>query len=323
MQLPPSEFAEVQKFRFDAEVEASDGVAGKLNWVVADPATRVITFVGIKPGLFGMTYDVPVRFVSAADDQTVTLSIALDEIKQYGTRPPGAQLNRSTHVATSNNKHLGRLLQLTINRQTAALRHLVVERLGRESLVNAGFITTVSAKQISVNLGNLQPGQLTPYRSDANLRDEVQQRLFDYARLRPDLSGITIHAIDGAVWLKGHVSSDVNRRMIDDLLEHVTGLSELHNELLADNQLAAAVSYALSYDPRTAGQRIGVYPRLGSVFLRGVVQSPAASTAATEIATKIPGVEGVTNEMRVNPQFTNVPDLAAVTNMEDLVPGGS
>ncbi|HKS70069.1 MAG TPA: hypothetical protein VJQ45_06595, partial [Ktedonobacterales bacterium] len=89
MQLPATEFAAVQKFRFDADVEASDGIAGKLQWVIADPAKRTLTFAGVKPGIFGPTYDVPTRLVTAADDNRVTVSIPLDEIKKFGTRPPG------------------------------------------------------------------------------------------------------------------------------------------------------------------------------------------------------------------------------------------
>lgn len=323
MQLPATEFAAVQKFRFDADVEASDGIAGKLQWVIADPAKRTLTFAGVKPSFFGPTYDVPIHLIAAATDNRVTVSIPLDEIKKFGTRPPGAQLDRSTRVVTATGKALGKLMQITINQETGALRHLVVDRpLHGEALVNGGMIATITAKQITADLGALQPGQLTPYRPDAELRDEVYSRIYDYARMRPDLPGIEIHAIDGVVWLKGWVSSDVNRRIIQNLLENIPGMAELHNDLVADNQLAAAVSLALGHDPRTAAQRIGVYPKLGEVHLRGVVQSPQVSTAATEIAATVPGVKAVFNELRINPHFTNIPDLASVTNAEDLIPGG-
>lgn len=323
MQLPATEFAAVQKFRFDADVEASDGVAGKLPWVIADPAKRTLTFAGVKPGIFSPAFDVPIHLIAAADDNRVTVSIPLDEIKKFGTRPTGAQLDRSTRVVTASGKSLGKLMQLTINQQTGELRHLVVDRpLHGEALVNAGLITAITAKQITADLGTLQPSQLTPYRPDAALRDEIYSRIYDYSRMRPDLPGIEIHAIDGVVWLKGWVSSDVNRRIIQNLLESIPSMAELHNELVADNQLAAAVSLALGHDPRTAAQRIGVYPKLGEVHLRGIVQSPQVSAAATDIARTVPSVRSVFNELRINPHFTNIPDLASVTNAEDLIPGG-
>src|SRR5215813_11826474 len=95
MQLPPMEFAEVQKFRFDADVEASDGAAGRLAWVVADAASHTLTYIGVKVTagtlFFGGTYDVPIHLVSTADDNAVTLSIPLEEVKKHRTRPDGAQ----------------------------------------------------------------------------------------------------------------------------------------------------------------------------------------------------------------------------------------
>jgi osmotically-inducible protein OsmY len=324
MQLPPTEFAAVQKFRSEADAEASDGIAGKLHWVIADPASRTLTFVGIKPAFFGPTFSVPIHLVTASDDDRVTLSIPLAEIKKFSAPVSGAQLDRSTQITTADGKPLGKLAQITVNSETGVLRHLVVDRgLHGEALVNAGLITDLTAKRITVNLGTQQPGQLTPYRPDAELRDEIWHRIYDYARMRPDLPGIEIHAIDGVVWLKGWVSSDANRRVIEDLLENVSGLAELHDELVADNQLAAAVSLALGHDSRTADQRIGVYPKLGEVHLRGIVQSPQVSNAAEELARAVPGAKSVINELRINPHFTNIPDLAAVTNAEDLVPGGS
>jgi osmotically-inducible protein OsmY len=323
MQIAPMEFAEVQKFRFNADVQASDGEAGKVVSVVADPGRRAVTHVGVRVGaLFGKTYYVPLNLISAADDNTVTVSVPLDDITKLTGKPSGTELTGGTHVSAGG-KSLGHLVQLTINRETQVLRHLVVDRLGREHLVNAAMITDLTPRQIIVDLGGLQPGRLTPYRSDADLRQAVYDTLYDYYRLRIDLPGIEVHAIDGVVWLRGHVSSDVNRRIVEDLLQGLPGMSELHNELFADNQLAAAVSLAIAHDPRTASQRIGVYPRLGAVSLRGVVQTPMASAAAVEIARTIPGVKDVLNELRINPRLTTLPDLAAVTNREDMVPGGT
>ena len=67
MQLPPMAFAEVQKFRFNAVVQASDGEAGKVVSVVADPERRAVTYAGVRVGaLFGKTYYVPLNLVSDA-----------------------------------------------------------------------------------------------------------------------------------------------------------------------------------------------------------------------------------------------------------------
>jgi osmotically-inducible protein OsmY len=146
--------------------------------------------------------------------------------------------------------------------------------------------------------------------------------LFDHAPLRLDLAAIEIHPLDGVVQLRGHVSNDLLRRMAEDQVQGITGMSELHNDLVADNDLAATVSMALALDSRTAGQHIGVYPRLGEIHLRGSVRTRAAYEGASNVAGAVPAVTRIMNELRIDPDANEISVLAGVTNREDMVPGG-
>lgn len=325
MQTAGLELAEIKKFRFDAPVVASDGEAGRLSAIVADAERRTITHLAVKIGFlgFGGTYYVPMDLVTDASRDAINLSVTLDAIQRtLKAQPQGATLTSRTSVVASG-KGLGHLVQVTITAETQVLRHLVVARgIGREVLVPASSITSLGAKQIAVEMGAVKPDQLTPFRPDAALRDDVYAAIFNYDPLRIDLPAIQIHAIDGAVWLTGHTSSDLNRRLVQDQLMNIEGLAEVHNELVADTDLASAVSFALARDPRTAKEHIGVYPRLGEVHLRGVVRTPEARQAATQIAQAVPGAGSVVTELHVNPEATVVPVLAGVTNNEDDVPGG-
>lgn len=319
-----AEFAEVKKFRFDADIQASDGEAGKLVSVVMEGEQPKVSHVGVHVGGFfrkSAVYYVPLDLVTEANAKTVTLSIPLDEIEKHATTSSGLALtSRTTLVAGG--KTVGRLAQLTIHGDTRMVRHLVVERgMGREYLVPATMVKSVTARQISLDLGGTSADRLTPYRDDEELRQEAFDAIYNYARLRVELPGILIYAIDGVIWLKGHVSSDLNRLLVEDQLGGIVGLAELHNELVADNELAAAVSMALAKDPRTAGQHIGVYPKLGEVHLRGNVTTAEARAAATEVARGVPGMKSVVNDLRVNPTAGVVPVLAGVTNQEDVIPG--
>jgi osmotically-inducible protein OsmY len=319
------EFADVRKFRFGAGVEASDGVAGKVEGVVADVGQHTITAVGVKLSFFSRkVHFVPIHMVAAGTAgtaATVTLSIPLDEIEKAPTSASGLLLSGATSVSAGG-RSLGHLAQLTIHAETGALRHLVVERLGREVLVPGPLITALAAKQITVDLSAVRPNQLTAYRDDEELQQEASDAIYDYVPLRVEMPGFQVHAIDGVIWLRGHVANDLNRRLIADQLVNLAGLAEVHNELIADSDLAAAVSMALARDPRTSAERIGVYPRLGTVYLRGAVHSPAARQAAQQVASAVPGVERVASELHVNPRASVVPTLATVTDQEDVVPGG-
>ena len=325
MDTAATEFAEVKKVRLGARVQASDGEAGKVGDLIANADQRTVTHVGIKPGFLGSgpTYYVPMNLVTAGDSESLTVNIPLADIKQkYGSVPGGVRLSGSTSVVAGG-RTLGRLVQVTVHDETLALRHLVIERgLGREVVAPAAAVTVITAKRIELDPSVIKPGQRTPFRPDTELRDAVYQAIYDYDPLRIDLPGIEIHAIDGVVWLKGHVSSELNQRLVADQLGNIPGLAELHNELIADTDLAASVSYALSHDPRTASEYIGVYPRLGVVRLRGAVRRPEARQAASEVAGTVSGVKTLVNELKVDPHADVVPVLAGVTNDEDIVPGG-
>jgi osmotically-inducible protein OsmY len=189
-------------------------------------------------------------------------------------------------------------------------------------LLPASVVTDITTRGVVSSVGGVPSGRLGRLRADDALREDVYHRLRDCQLVRLDLPGITIHARDGVVWLRGHVSSDGKRRRTDEVLWGLAGLVELQNELVTDTALAAAVAMALAYDPRTARQRIGVYPDLGVMRLRGIVRTPSAQASAREIAAAVPLVKQVINELRVDPAADVLPDLAGVTNNYDLVPGG-
>jgi osmotically-inducible protein OsmY len=315
------EFAEVRKVRFGADVEASDGTAGKVDCVVAEATTRAISAVGIKAGLFEKVRFVPLHQVAGGTASSVTLRVPLAEILQAPATASGVILKGSTGVGAGG-RNLGRLTQVTIHAETGVLRHLVVERAGREVLVPAGVVTAISAKQISTDLDATAQRRLTPYRDDEELAQEATAAIYDYVPLRVDLPGFAVVAIDGVIWLRGHVSSDINRRLIADQLVGIRGVSEVHNDLVADTDLAPAISMALARDPRTAGEHIGVYPLLGMVTLRGNVHTQAARQAAQQIASTAPGVVGVESELHLDQHARVLPVLAAIADTEDVVPGG-
>ena len=332
--------AEAWKFRFGADISASDGTAGKLVavGVVADEQGQTLTYLGIRVRLFSRHhYFVPVEVVTDADADAdrITLNIALAEIEKWPLMPSdsGIVLSSSTRMniidsrvardkGDAAGKQLGRLVQITVDSVTHALRSFVVDRGWRgEVLVPVRAVISVAAQQVTARL-DISPDHLLPYCPDEQLRQDIYDRLFDHAPLRLDLAAIEIHPLDGVVQLRGHVSNGLLRRMAEDQVQGITGMSELHNDLVADNDLAATVSMALALDSRTAGQHIGVYPRLGEIHLRGSVGTRAAYEGASNVAKAVPAVTRIMNELRIDPDANEIPVLAGVTNREDMVPGG-
>jgi osmotically-inducible protein OsmY len=315
-------FADVQKFRFGATVHTEDGELGSLAWVAFDPTTSAVTAIGVKLGVFGGTHMAPIDRVVPATQDDIHVSLTRAELAQSKDAPDGAMVTHGTAV-TLNNARAGKVAQVTVDTATHTLRHVMVDRgLGGEATLAARYISQLDTRQISAQNTEKKAAQLTAYRPDDELREDVRLAIEGTPKLRVDLPGMDIQAIDGVVWLQGSTASDLNRRLIEDVVRQVPGIDELHNDLYSDMDVAAAVSSALGHDPSTAREHIGVYPRLGEVALRGAVRLEQTRTKAEEIAATIPGVRTVRNELAVDPAAGLLQVLAGVTNEEDIVPGG-
>ncbi len=315
-------FTPVHKFRFGADARDAEGATGSLANVVVDAASRTVTAVGLRFGVFGRVVYAPATSVNEASESQVTVDLTREQIEKDGKQPAGIILSGSIAVSL-NGKRQGKLSQISVNSDTQALRHLIIERGMGELVVSATAIQQISANGIT--LGAPSDGSaaaLTPFHPDEELRRDALKALDSYNRLRVDVKGINVTAIDGVLWLRGHVSSELNRRLAQDLVSGLYGLAELHNELITDPELAAAISHALARDPRTAEERIGVYSMLGAVHLRGAVRTAAAREAAEQLANQVPGTGDIYNDLLVNPDANVLPVMAGVTGSEDVVPGG-
>lgn len=321
-----SAFEHARKFRFGANIQASDGEAGTLVALVADDERRTLIEIGVRRGPFHPCRFVALEHVIAATAETLTLDISRDQIERQRT-PAGMTLTPFTTVR-ADGVYLGRLAQMTVTTPSETIRHFVVAHrlhgLRREAAASSRIIIGMTAQRISVRLDGLPLKRLLPYRSDTVLRQDVYARLFDYAPLRVDLPGIEIQPMDGVVWLRGHVASGGARRMAEDQAQGVRGLTALRNELTADDALAATVSMALAHNlDADRQQHIGVYPRLGVVYLRGSVRTLAARERAGAIALSCPMVRRVVNELRITTSEEGISVMAGVTNHADVAPGGS
>ena len=318
----PTISADVIKFRFGAVVIASDGEAGSVAYVVIQPGQRTITQLGVKlPG--GHTVAVPLDRVVEGTAEEVRVTLTREALLQVMQPAPARATLLSRQTQVNAGKVRGTLTQVSLSVATSTLRQLATKQgFGGESLFQATWITDISddGKAITLTLpAGVEPAS---YRADADLLDEAHTRLWNYSRIRVDMRAVDMRAVDGEIWLRGFVSSTLNQRIMSELLIGMKGLTAIHNDLVADTDLAVTVAHALSRDPRTHGQQIGVYPTLGKVYLRGLATSQGVSDAATQIAAATVGHGTLINELLLNANASYIPMLAPVTGNEDVVPGG-
>ncbi len=308
-------------------VNATDDTLGKVAQVLIAPKTWQISHVVVQRGLIvKKLLALPAEFITEARTDGLQLSLMVDDLLQKAQVPKDHALAlKEGQSVVSGVEKLGDLSELFFDAQTRQLAYVVVHRhaiAGGDVLLSVEQLVGLQSERLEVKVSPKDFAQLAHYHPDPELEGEVRQALWDYPRLRIDLGAVTVHAQCNNIWLLGHVSSDINRRLMEDLARGVSGVRELHNELVADNDLAIAVAGALAKREETRGLPIGVYPNLGEVYLRGVVPTDAVKQLAEKVAASVPGIKTLHNELMVSATTDHLPTLAGVNNTEDIVPGG-
>jgi osmotically-inducible protein OsmY len=319
--------SEMQKFQFGRKVFCSDGEDGVLTHVGFDATTRRITSIGVKPGrLFSKTVYLPYETVVDASGNGITLNITREQLSAATTSELGGVLyDAKSVVQSADSSAKGQLYLVAVYPTSGELAYCVARSLrpGQSTLIQQQYVTKLEAGRIVITIPEAIFQTLPPYRSDAELQQEVENILFDLTPLHVDFKGMTVRVLDGVLYLDGNVSSSLRADIVQDQALGVDGLLEIKNNLIGDDRLASDLAMALSRDERTADLPIGVYPRLGEVRLSGAVHNAGQKTAATEIASAFPGVRSVINDLLVDPKadILHVMSSAEGGEAEDKVPG--
>lgn len=318
--------SEMQKFIFGSKVFCSDGESGVLSHVGFDARNWQAVVLGVKLGRwFGRTVYVPFKAVTNASSERVTLNISRDELERARKDAPGAAMFDShSHVHHAESGATGSLYLIAVYPDEGELAYVVAKGLkGQDALLARPYLKQLESGNIEASLPEATLQALPSYRPDAELQSEVEANIFDLGPLHVDLRGMEIRVLDSVLYLTGNISSSLRADMVSDQAMGVSGLLEIKNHLIADDELASDLAMEMARDMRTKDLPIGVYPRLGHVRLSGSVRDKKQFLAAEEIARKFPGVRSVENDLRIDPSASMLYVLASADSEEtqDHVPG--
>lgn len=141
--------------------------------------------------------------------------------------------------------------------------------------------------------------------NDIKIIGEVQAALERDSRL-PHPIEVAVSEQGGTVTLRGSVGSFHQRHAAVQTTKSVRGVRRVEDELWVDlrdhwedDAIRGAALQALSTAPEVPDDRIDVSVDAGWLTLKGEVKRQSESNAAFEIAAQIPGVGGITNEIKV------------------------
>lgn len=156
---------------------------------------------------------------------------------------------------------------------------------------------------------------------ERRLYTRVRRVLWDYEPLRASHAEIFIDVDNQAVRLRGRVRTLPQKILAEVLTRRLPEVESLTNELIADPEVVRAVADALAHDERTAPYVVRVDARHGIVTLRGEVASEAVQQAAIDVASRVPLVGTVRNQLVVSGEARPAVALARPSaSMDELNP---
>ncbi len=154
-------------------------------------------------------------------------------------------------------------------------------------------------------------------RAEKKLYSRVRRVLWEYEPLRASHAEIDIGIAGRIVHLRGRVRTLPQKLIAQVLVERMTDVGEVLNDLIADPEVVRAVADALAQDERTAAYVIRVESRHGIVVLRGEVPSPAVQQAAIDIAATVLLVGSVRNALVIGGETQPAVALARPSTTPD------
>jgi osmotically-inducible protein OsmY len=141
--------------------------------------------------------------------------------------------------------------------------------------------------------------------NDDVIVDEIRAALERDPRL-PHPAEVAVSERAGTVTLRGSVASPRQRRAAVQIAKTVAGVRDVEDELKVDprdrfddDQIRGVAIQALMSDPEVPDDRIEVTVADAWLSLKGEVEHQYESNAAFAAVSGIPGVGGITTEIRV------------------------
>jgi osmotically-inducible protein OsmY len=136
--------------------------------------------------------------------------------------------------------------------------------------------------------------------ADRHVLAAIRKALWDYEPLRASRPVLDVSVRDGLVHLEGRVRTAAIKEIAEYLVQRLTGVRAVRNDLVADPEVVRAVADAIAADPELGPHCPIVDARDGVVVLVGELPSDELVRRAIELVGAVPLVAGVTSHLRVS-----------------------
>lgn len=293
------------------EVVCGGDLVGRTEHLVTDPATGRVSQLVVR--FKDRSVVVPLDTVERTEAGVVYLASSGCDLDRFPTWETPDVSERTEVVAPDG--RVGSVKKVVVDSSTRRASHLVVRLsdgplLFRDVLVPLSWVRSITPARVELTANRDELVGLPEYRDDDDIRVDILRRLADDTRLGGlDRYTLKVEVTGGVVRLTGRVRTTEARLAAEELATATRGVLSVQNELVADDELAGRVERAL----RSGGIHVDdvqVAVLLGQVKLSGVAASAADREAASQLASSVPGVDSVVNQLQVRRSDRDVPQVA-------------
>ena len=203
------------------------------------------------------------------------------------------------------------LRRMTITLTIVALGVMPAIARGTEGPANKEFSATETMESATQKLKD------TTKKAGQELSDSwitLKTKLALFAEEQVSSSGVHVSTRHGVIALRGKVGSEDARRTAEEVARRIDGVKRVDNHLVVvvttaqkvverqDDQIVNDVEGRIKQDSRLRKADIEVHAANGIVTLSGDAPSLEMSVRASEVASRVPGVRAVRNEVTVEKQ---------------------
>ncbi len=136
--------------------------------------------------------------------------------------------------------------------------------------------------------------------AEDKLARSVMDALWRWEPIRArDLGTVQVIVQGSTAVLRGIVASDAHKYAASRLAEAVSGIGQVVNELVTDEELERHIAVALASDEVVRHLRIAVRAAMGTARLYGVVPTLEIADRARAVALTVPGLAGIESKLQV------------------------
>jgi osmotically-inducible protein OsmY/sporulation protein YlmC with PRC-barrel domain len=248
------------------------------------------------------------RGTRVSDEELIAGGLTVQQ--RRGGLPAAAAVLRQGQRVRCLDQEVGRVVQLQCDPGTREVTHVLLRCAGRGPFGRFGRTVRVPLEWVHAVDDDLllaveatQVATLEPFHPPSPaeyLTGAVQQALHGHPATRQVAERVHVSAVGGTIRLHGVVETGAERLAAEQVAGAVVGVDAVRNALVVRTaELAATIEAELATDPRTAAAAIEVIESAGTVSLSGTVPDPPTRQAAEALATAVPGVHLVINELWV------------------------